>query len=218
MTNGKENMNVAFSTSFRETRRICREGRRRKAASANKVASSRTRLSQNVQGEWMRDCEKRDNCDSLMECDGCASRYCHTLLCLGLTALPREIRSAVVRPVFSCCPGSLPFSHLCIFLLVFRNVHATKATRETAAPSGSHGAGSKKVVASSATRAVSPVPMDTLLEEETTNPISLQRECVAYRQKASGDPTSHWLFRSQLPAKWCYVHRHSCHDSRGAGS
>ena len=63
-----------------------------------------------------------------------------------------------------------------------------KPPKKRAAPNGSHGAGSKKSRASSATRAVSPVPMDTLLEEETTKPIHYK---IIYRQKASGDVDSH---------------------------
>jgi hypothetical protein len=63
-----------------------------KTTNASRVASSRIAsrkptVHHSKEENGCQVCGMQDNSDSLMECDGCASRYCHTF-CLGLTALP----------------------------------------------------------------------------------------------------------------------------------
>jgi hypothetical protein len=108
MVNGKENMKCRIFHVFpRESkvsdcvkrerpRNASSKSAKTKIASTNVGTSARAATSRIVSRKTVIQkhsedgcevCGKQDNCDALMECDGCASRYCHTF-CLGFTTLP----------------------------------------------------------------------------------------------------------------------------------
>ncbi len=86
-----------------------------------------------------------------------------------------------MRPTFyhpHIC-ASLPLSEMCM---------PRKPHKKRSAGNGVHGATGPKKSRSLASRAVSPVPMDNMVEEETTKAIHYK---IMSRQKASGDADNH---------------------------
>lgn len=198
MTNGKENMKCRIFHVFPRDADVLVKKEGNKAASANKVASSRTASRKTTKEDGCQVCGKQDNCDSLMECDGCASRYCHTF-CLGLTALPEGDWFCSKSSKYFMLSGSLPFSHLCIFLLVFRNVHATKATQETSSTQWQPWGGIKEESCFVGNEGSVAGTNGHAIGRGDDKAHSLQNHLSPKGQRRCGQ--SHWLFGGQLPAK-----------------